>query len=222
MASQNPTSSTEPGKKAMDAPPSEAEASIKPAPSSARLQNPTSAPSAPTNLETLANADDSKKDGRAGAGEEQTAAKRVEASVSGGSNSVVASAPEAAPITDLERKHRRAERFGMPVMLSEEEKRNSRAERFGTGSTLNGNNNVGQLEEQKRKARAERFGLKVDTAADEEAKKKARSERFAPNSKLDTSEEEKMKARAIRFSQASSEVSSQANSNLKATTIADT
>ncbi|KAJ0704670.1 hypothetical protein HanPI659440_Chr14g0565171 [Helianthus annuus] len=33
-------------------------------------------------------------------------------------------------VTDTQRKIRRAERFGMPVKLSEEEKRNSRAERI--------------------------------------------------------------------------------------------
>lgn len=32
--------------------------------------------------------------------------------------------------TDLQKKLRRAERFGVPVLLSEKEKRNSRAERF--------------------------------------------------------------------------------------------
>ncbi|EHA8588091.1 hypothetical protein COCNU_scaffold004099G000020 [Cocos nucifera] len=36
----------------------------------------------------------------------------------------------AAPATDLEKKVRRAERFGMPVQLSEEEKRSARAQRF--------------------------------------------------------------------------------------------
>lgn len=35
----------------------------------------------------------------------------------------------AAPVTDTQKKKRRAERFGMPVQLSEQEKRNSRAER---------------------------------------------------------------------------------------------
>lgn len=34
-----------------------------------------------------------------------------------------------APVTDIQKKMRRAERFGMSVQLSEEEKRNSRAER---------------------------------------------------------------------------------------------
>lgn len=32
--------------------------------------------------------------------------------------------------TDLQKKLRRAERFGVPVLLSEKEKRNSRAERY--------------------------------------------------------------------------------------------
>ncbi|KAA8521508.1 hypothetical protein F0562_012182 [Nyssa sinensis] len=34
-----------------------------------------------------------------------------------------------APVSNIQKKIRRAERFGMPVQLSEEEKRNSRAER---------------------------------------------------------------------------------------------
>lgn len=34
------------------------------------------------------------------------------------------------PVDDVQKKIRRAERFGMPVQLSEQEKRNSRAERF--------------------------------------------------------------------------------------------
>ncbi|KAJ0978182.1 hypothetical protein J5N97_013656 [Dioscorea zingiberensis] len=101
--------------------------------------------------------------------------------------------------SDLEKKVRRAERFGITVMLSEEEKRNSRAERFGTGATSSGTGTTdGKLEEQKRKARAERFGL----AAPSESKK-ARLERFAQNSKPDTIEEEKRKAREARFSQTS-------------------
>ncbi|XP_074591899.1 uncharacterized protein LOC141847729 isoform X2 [Curcuma longa] len=129
-------------------------------------------------------------------------------------NSDMTNASESSPVTDLEKKLRRAERFGMQVVLSEEEKRNSRAERFGTGSNSSGSKIVGQPEEEKRKARAERFGLKVDDVADEEAKKKARLERFAPNSKLDTSEEEKRKARAIRFSQGSTKVSGQGDSYL--------
>lgn len=35
-----------------------------------------------------------------------------------------------APVTDIQKKMRRAERFGLSVQLSEEEKRNSRAERY--------------------------------------------------------------------------------------------
>ncbi|OAY74325.1 Protein MODIFIER OF SNC1 11 [Ananas comosus] len=85
--------------------------------------------------------------------------------------------------SDLQKKIRRAERFGMPVMLSEEEKRNTRAESsIRTGGT-------GPLEEQKRKARAERLyveGCKwigYGSDADEEAKKKARIERFGQSTK---------------------------------------
>ncbi|RWW43003.1 hypothetical protein BHE74_00051378 [Ensete ventricosum] len=46
-----------------------------------------------------------------------------------GSSLGLESALEVGPVTDLQKRLRRAERFGMPVMLSEEEKRNSRAER---------------------------------------------------------------------------------------------
>ncbi|KAM0953709.1 hypothetical protein DsansV1_C01g0002831 [Dioscorea sansibarensis] len=115
--------------------------------------------------------------------------------------------------TDLQKKVRRAERFGVPVKLSEQEKRNSRAERFGNGPSSCGTSN-GKAEEEKRKARAERFGLDVQMASEEEAKKKARLDRFAPNKKPDTLEEEKRKARAARFSQtstASSATNGQAN-----------
>ncbi|XP_042399002.1 protein MODIFIER OF SNC1 11-like isoform X1 [Zingiber officinale] len=150
--------------------------------------------------------------GKPGRTEERKVAKLV------GVNSGISSNSEGSAVTDLERKLRRAERFGVQVVLSEKEKRNSRAERFGIGSNITGSKIPGQAEEEKRKARAERFGLKVDNPIDEAAKKKARLERFAPNPKLNTSEEEKKKARAIRFSQDSSEVSGEANCDLKAKT----
>ncbi|XP_038972867.1 protein MODIFIER OF SNC1 11-like isoform X3 [Phoenix dactylifera] len=115
--------------------------------------------------------------------------------------------PAPPPATDLEKKLRRAERFGMSVQLSEEEKRSARAQRFGTGPISSGKTVEGKLEEQKRKARAERshlachcrnqlFGLTGYSPADEEAKKKARLERFIQNPEPDALEEEKRKARA--------------------------
>ncbi|KAF8006088.1 hypothetical protein BT93_K0400 [Corymbia citriodora subsp. variegata] len=105
------------------------------------------------------------------------------------------------PVNDIYRRIRRAERFGMPVQLSEEEKRYSRAERFGTGSVLNKSGACGGSEDLKRKARAERFGTSVSSlVTDEEAKKKARLAKFGSGSKTDTHEEDKRKARAIRFS----------------------
>ncbi|KAF5471749.1 hypothetical protein F2P56_008520 [Juglans regia] len=129
-------------------------------------------------------------------------------------NSTVSSpAGDDGPVSNIQKKTRRAERFGITLQLTEEEKRNSRAERFGMGSPLHGS------EDLKRKARAERFGLcdasvapddesrkkttadvegKKKATADEEAKKKARLARFAPVSKTDTVEEEKRKARTIR------------------------
>ncbi|XP_030522013.1 protein MODIFIER OF SNC1 11-like [Rhodamnia argentea] len=105
------------------------------------------------------------------------------------------------PADDVQKKIRRAERFGVQVQLSEQEKRNSRAERFGTGSGHIKSEEPTKSEELKRKARAERFGVLVTPAdADEEAKKKARLARFTSGSKVDPEEEEKRKARAIRFS----------------------
>lgn len=44
-------------------------------------------------------------------------------------DAVAPTGAEDAPVTDVQKKMRRAERFGMPVQLSETEKRNSRAER---------------------------------------------------------------------------------------------
>ncbi|XP_068637951.1 protein MODIFIER OF SNC1 11-like [Aristolochia californica] len=115
------------------------------------------------------------------------------------------------PISDLQKKFRRAERFGVPVQLSEAEKRNSRAERFGTATTICGSMELKKLEEQKRKARAERFGFTSQPTVDEEAKKKARFERFAQGPKLDPLEDDKRKARAARFGEASTGNSSEAN-----------
>ncbi|ESW34697.1 hypothetical protein PHAVU_001G173200 [Phaseolus vulgaris] len=109
-----------------------------------------------------------------------------------------------APLSDIQKKIRRAERFGISVQMSEKEKRNSRAERFGTVSASQGSE-PSKSEELKRKARAERFGMpSPTTAADEEAKKKARLARFAPASKVDPLEEDKRKARALRFANPSS------------------
>ncbi|CAI9098109.1 OLC1v1034693C1 [Oldenlandia corymbosa var. corymbosa] len=108
------------------------------------------------------------------------------------------------PVTDTEKKIRRAERFGVAVQLSEQEKRNSRAERFGTASGSSGSEALKKSEELKRKARAERFGISQSTSSEEDAKKKARLARFAPASKPDAVEEDKRKARALRFSQSGS------------------
>ncbi|EPS67233.1 hypothetical protein M569_07545, partial [Genlisea aurea] len=97
-------------------------------------------------------------------------------------------------VTDIQKKMKRAERFGMPVNLSEKEKRDSRAERFGTGSTGSALDVSKQSEDFKRKARAERQSAPTD----EEAKKKARLARFGSSPPADEVEEDKKKARALR------------------------
>ncbi|CAA3021210.1 Hypothetical predicted protein [Olea europaea subsp. europaea] len=116
-------------------------------------------------------------------------------------------------VTDIQKKLKRAERFGMPVQLSEQEKRNTRAERFGIGSTTQGSESSKQPEELKRKARAERFGIVQSTPVDEEARKKARLARFGSVAKVDSTEDDKKKARAIRFSHPHSGPLSGANDN---------
>ncbi|GAV84200.1 hypothetical protein CFOL_v3_27644 [Cephalotus follicularis] len=115
-------------------------------------------------------------------------------------------------VSNIQKKIRRAERFGMPVKLSEEEKRNSRAERFGTAAKTHVSDTPNNAEELKRKARAERFGLSVQpVASDEETKRKARLARFSPYPKTDSLEEDKRKARADRFSKPQSSSVSQVN-----------
>lgn len=107
---------------------------------------------------------------------------------------------DGASVNDTQKKIRRAERFGMPVQLSEEEKRNSRAERFGTATGSQGSGATKKAEELKRKARAERFGITQSTPTEEDEKKKARLSRFGSPSSTDPLEEQKKKARALRFS----------------------
>ncbi|KAK6152425.1 hypothetical protein DH2020_015060 [Rehmannia glutinosa] len=121
-------------------------------------------------------------------------------------------------VTDIDKKMKRAERFGMPVQMTEEEKRNSRAERFGTGSVANGSGTTKPAEELKRKARAERFGIGQSDPSDEEAKKKARLARFGSISKTDSVEEDKKKARAIRFSQPDSASKANGKENIEVKT----
>ncbi|KAK9733473.1 hypothetical protein RND81_04G069900 [Saponaria officinalis] len=125
--------------------------------------------------------------------------KRNEDSIVGKGASMPLVSPTGGVPNDIDKKMKRAERFGVPVLMSEEEKRNSRAERFGT---VTGPKVSKSEEELKRKARAERFGIPVPSA-DQEEKKKARIERFGSVMKTDdvnNAEEEKKKARALRFS----------------------
>ncbi|XP_042056569.1 protein MODIFIER OF SNC1 11-like isoform X1 [Salvia splendens] len=134
--------------------------------------------------------------------------------------------PDAAPLntsecaaaTDIQKKMKRAERFGMPVTLSEEEKRNSRAERFGKASAADGLDSLKQSEDLKRKARAERFGIATSVSADEEAKKKARQARFGSTPVIDSAEEDKKKARALRFSQPQASTKANGEGNIEVKT----
>ncbi|KAE8720343.1 Detected protein of unknown function [Hibiscus syriacus] len=127
--------------------------------------------------------------------------KGIEDSKTTGTTAGSVAGDTSVPVYDIQKKIRRAERFGVPVQLSEKEKRNSRAERFGIAPSSKGSEALKQSEVVKRKARAERFGLDVpSTAVDEAEKKKVRLARFAPYAKPDTVEGEKRKARAIRFS----------------------
>ncbi|KAL8480445.1 hypothetical protein ACS0TY_026577 [Phlomoides rotata] len=126
---------------------------------------------------------------------------------------------EGGAVTDIQKKMKRAERFGVAVHLSEKEKRNSRAERFGTGSTVDGLDTSKQSEELKRKARAERFGTVQSVSADEEGKKKARLARFGSSSVTDSAEEDKRKARALRFSQQPSSLKENGKGNIEKAVI---
>ncbi|GER43490.1 SAP domain-containing ribonucleoprotein [Striga asiatica] len=123
--------------------------------------------------------------------------KQTPASFGGG---VDESKGESAAVTDIQKKMKRAERFGMPVQMTEEEKRSSRSERFGSGSAAKVSDTKA-AEDLKRKARAERFGIVQSAQTDEETKKKARLARFGSTPKTDSVEEDKKKARALRFSQ---------------------
>ncbi|KAL8039537.1 hypothetical protein ABFX02_10G042800 [Erythranthe guttata] len=124
--------------------------------------------------------------------------------------------------TDIQKKMKRAERFGMPVNLSEQEKRNSRAERFGTAPGIDVVDSSKSSEELKRKARAERFGIVQSAPANDDSKKKARLARFAPAPQADPAEEDKKKARALRFSQPDSNSKANGKGDIEVkTAIAD-
>ncbi|KAI3748373.1 hypothetical protein L6452_11399 [Arctium lappa] len=114
-----------------------------------------------------------KKDGDSG----ETKLKPKDPVTETADNSNSNNSEDGASVNDTQRKIRRAERFGMPVQLSEEEKRNSRAERFGTAPGSQGSDATKKAEELKRKARAERFGITQSTPIEEDEKKKARLSR---------------------------------------------
>lgn len=100
-------------------------------PPTARVQNPTPSPTSSSVAEQTAdqgNAGEPRKEG--GEGAEQKGPKHPATGTTAvGPSSATALAAAAGAATDLQKKLRRAERFGMPVLLTEEEKRNSRAER---------------------------------------------------------------------------------------------
>ncbi|KAK4432414.1 protein MODIFIER OF SNC1 11 [Sesamum alatum] len=156
--------------------------------------------------------------------EDASSAQPQASSVGGGDETksksavITGTAEDGGSVTDIRKKMKRAERFGMPLQLSEEEKRNSRAERFGTLSAVSGLDSSKPSEELKRKARAERFGIVQSDPSDEEAKKKARLARFGSFSKTDAAEEDKKKARAIRFSQPDSGPKANGEGNIEVNT----
>ncbi|KAL0333329.1 UNVERIFIED_CONTAM: hypothetical protein Sangu_1489100 [Sesamum angustifolium] len=156
---------------------------------------------------------------------EDASATQPQASSVGGSDEmksksavIAGSTDDGGSVTDIQKKMKRAERFGTPLQLSEEEKRNSRAERFGTVSAVSGIDSSRPSEELKRKARAERFGIVQSDQSDEEAKKKARLARFGSLSKTDAAEEDKKKARAIRFAQPDSGPKANGEGNIEVNT----
>ncbi|KAF8096024.1 hypothetical protein N665_0319s0042 [Sinapis alba] len=128
-------------------------------------------------------------------------------------------AGDVSPVDDVQKKIRRAERFGVSVKLTEEEKRNSRAERFGTVAAVKDSQGTKKAEDLKRKARADRFGVPASSSTkadktEEEAKKKARLARFGKDTKVDSAEDDKRKARALRFSKPASDSSSDLSGKL--------
>ncbi|KAM4078136.1 hypothetical protein ACB094_09G014300 [Castanea mollissima] len=157
--------------------------------------------------------------------DESKSAVAVAAAAAATASPVAGDVVDANPDSNIQKKIRRAERFGISLQLTEEEKRNSRKERFGTGSTVPGSDSEAfkKSEDLKRKARAERFGIRDSpVATDEDAKKKARLAKFAPVSKTDPLEEEKRKARMIRFSNPPKNSSSPVNGkgNMESAAIA--
>jgi SAP domain-containing ribonucleoprotein len=157
--------------------------------------------------------DEMKLDVSESGGEERAEAGKEEGSV--------AAAPAA--VTDIEKKRRRAERFGTDLKISEAEKRRLRAARFNDG-TKNGAAAVAapavvvevgkggaakvpdsvkialmEAESAKRKARAERFGSTQPEAA---LTPKFSKDAVTPKPKLSQDEEAKKKARMARFAMA--------------------
>ncbi|EFJ11119.1 hypothetical protein SELMODRAFT_447133 [Selaginella moellendorffii] len=109
------------------------------------------------------------------------------------------------PLSDMEKKQRRAERFGVGLNFSEDEKRKLRASRFNASDKKGVSKAKVSIESEteKKNARAARFGTANVASANEDAKKRARLDRF---SGVDSNlEAEKKKARAARFAATSNE-----------------
>lgn len=126
-----------------------------------------------------------------------------------------------AAMTDIEKKRRRAERFGTDLKITEAEKRKLRAARFNDGSkngaaapevvvveagkvgaaklSDNAKSALMEAESAKRKARAERFGSVPQEAT---VKPKFSSDEVAPKVEFSQDEEAKKKARMARFTMA--------------------
>lgn len=136
--------------------------------------------------------------------------------VEAGKEEGLVAAATPAVVTDIEKKRRRAERFGTDLKISEAEKRKLRAARFNDG-TKNGTTEAEVKTQTKgldSPAKSLSAAAKSALIAAENAKRKARAERFgsipqelkvagesevAAKPKLSQDEEAKKKARMARF-----------------------
>lgn len=145
--------------------------------------------------------------------------KSADGNVEAGKEEGLVTATTPAAVTDIEKKRRRAERFGTDLKISEAEKRNLRAARFNHGTKNGAGDEVGK-KTGSAKAPADKSALaeaKSALIAAENAKRKARAERFgsipqevtkfsetpvSAKPKFSEDEEAKKKARMARFAMA--------------------